>query len=161
LSGVGERIAAASNRFYLRIRHPEAFTAAGEEGEREDFSALEGARYCLLTTFRRSGEGVPTPVWFGVADGDLYVRSEADVGKVKRIRNNPRVTVAPCTMRGKPLGPVSQGHARILPAAEEARAEAALQANYGLLRRLYEGGAGVTGIEAVYLEIAPIEEGPE
>jgi PPOX class probable F420-dependent enzyme len=158
---LGERMAAASNRFYLRIRHPEAFQAAAEQGEKEDLSALEGHKYCLLTTFRRSGEGVPTPVWFGLADGRAYVRSELNVGKVKRIRNSPRVTVAPCTMRGKPLGPVAEGHARILPASDEPRAEAALQANYGLLRRLYEGGAGVTGIETAYLEIAPAEEGPE
>jgi uncharacterized protein len=158
---LGERFAAASNRFYLRIRHPDAFAAAAEEGEKEGFSALEGAKYCLLTTFRRSGEGVPTPVWFGMDGGRAFVRSEADVGKVKRIRNTPTVTVAPCTVRGKPLGPVAQGRARIVPAAEEAQAEAALQANYGLFRRLYEGGAGVTGIDAVYLEIAPVQEGPE
>jgi PPOX class probable F420-dependent enzyme len=152
---VGERVAAASNRFYLRIRHPDAFRAGAQRGTAGDLSALNGHKYCLLTTFRRSGAGVPTPVWFGLADGRVYVRSEADVGKVKRIRNNPRVTVAPCTMRGKPLGPVAEGRARILPASEAARAEAALRANYGLFRRIYEGGAEVTGLGLVYLEIAP------
>jgi uncharacterized protein len=155
---VGERVAAASNRFYLRIRHADAFRAAAQRGSARDLSALNGHKYCLLTTFRRSGEGVPTPVWFGFAEGRVYVRSEADVGKVKRVRNNPRVTVAPCTMRGKPLGPVAEGRARILPTSEEARAEAALRANYGLFRRIYEAGAGVTGLELVYLEIAPAGE---
>ena len=69
------------------------------------FEHLRGHKYCLLVTYKRSGEPVPTPVWFGLGDGKLYVRSEAGVAKVRRIRNDPRVRVAPCTVRGKPLGP--------------------------------------------------------
>ena len=156
---VGERVAAASNRFYARIRHPGAFQAASQTGARRDLSPLAGHKYALLTTFRRSGEPVPTPVWFGMAEGRAYVRTEADAAKVKRIRNQPRVTVAPCSVRGKPLGPVVEGRARVLSAEEEDRAEAALRANYGLGRQLYEGVADRTGVKAVYLEIAPVEEG--
>ena len=76
------------------------------------FEHLRGHKYCLLVTYKRSGEPVPTPVWFGLGDGELYVRSEADVAKVKRIRNDSRVRVAPCTVRGKPLGPPAEGRAR-------------------------------------------------
>ena len=152
---VGERLAAASNRFYLRVRHPEAFRAAAEPGTAHDFAALAGHKYCLLTTFRRDGTPVPTPVWFGVGEGRLYVRTEAAVGKVKRIRNDPHVRIAPCTFRGKPLGLTVEGTARVLPAAEEERAERAIAANYGLGRRLYEGAGGGMGIELVYLEVTP------
>jgi uncharacterized protein len=152
---VGERVAAASNRFYLRVRHPEAFRAAAEPGTQHELSGLTGHRYCLLTTFRRDGTPVPTPVWFGIADGRLYVRTEAAVGKVKRIRPDPHVRVAPCTFRGRPLGPTVDGSGRVLPAAEEERAERAIAANYGLGRRLYEGAGGGLGIDLVYLEVVP------
>jgi uncharacterized protein len=111
----------------------------------------------LIVTFRRSGNAVPTPVWFGLDDeGRLYVRTGRDVAKVRRIRANPRVRVAPCTVRGKPLGPPLEGFARVLPPEDEDRAEAALKSNYGLGRRLYETvGDRAAGVEAVYLEITP------
>ena len=117
---------------------------------------MRGHKYCLLVTYKRSGEAVPTPVWFGLGDGKLYVRSEANVAKVKRIRNDPRVRVAPCTARGKPLGPPAEGLARVLDQHVDSElAEVALQANYGLGRKIYEGAGGALGIETVYLEIAP------
>ena len=120
------------------------------------FEHLRDHKYCLLVTYKRSGEAVPTPVWFGLDDGKLYARSEAAVAKVKRIRNDPRVRVAPCTVRGKPLGPPAEGRARVLEQpSDEEEAEAALRANYGLGRRVYEGAGGVLGAETVYLEITP------
>ena len=120
------------------------------------FEHLRGHKYCLLVTYKRSGEAVPTPVWFGIGDGKLYVRSGAEFAKVKRIRNDPRVRVAPCSVRGKPLGPPAEGRARVLdqPSASE-EAERALQANYGLGRKIYEGAGGALETAAVYLEITP------
>jgi len=155
---IGDRLAGASNRFYLRIRDRHAWEVADGPAGASDFDALSGHRYCLLVTYRNSGEPVPTPVWFGLADGKVYVRSEARVGKVKRIRANGRARVAPCTVRGKPLGPAADGRASVLPSAEEDRAEAALSANYGLGRALYEGAGGRMGIGTVYLEIAPSKD---
>src|SRR5258708_13420224 len=65
---------------------------------------IRGQKYISLTTVRKSGEKVATPVWFG-EDGDkLYVMTIGTMGKVKRIRNNPLVEVAPCTIRGKLTG---------------------------------------------------------
>jgi len=142
------------NRLYDRMRHRDAFRAAADRRGRPDFSALEGHKYALLTTFRASGDPVPTPVWFGLSSGRAYVRTGAEVGKVKRIRRDPRVRLCPCTVRGRPLGPSSEGRARVLPADLEQPAEAALRDNYGLGRRLYERTAGSVG-DAVYLEIAP------
>ena len=66
---------------------------------------IRGQKYISLGTFRKSGVKIATPVWFG-EDGDkLYVMTLSDMGKTKRIRNNPQVTVAPCTIRGKVTGP--------------------------------------------------------
>ena len=73
-------LAELQNRLYDRMRHREAFRAAADRGGRPDFSALEGHKYALLTTFRASGDPVPTPVWFGLANGRAYVRTGADVG---------------------------------------------------------------------------------
>jgi PPOX class probable F420-dependent enzyme len=150
---VAERVADGWTRFLGRIRHPQASEVT--EAETAGFGHLAGRKHCLLVTFRRSGEPVPTPVWFGLADGKVYARSEERVGKVKRIRANPRVLVAPCDNRGKPKGPAAEGRARILPAAEEEAAERAIQANFGLGRRLYEGVAMNMGPEGVYLEVTP------
>jgi PPOX class probable F420-dependent enzyme len=150
---VAERVADGWNGLLNRIRHP----SAGEvtEATTTGFGHLEGHKHCLLVTFRRSGDLVPTPVWFGMDAGKVYARSEERVGKVKRIRANPRVLVAPCDNRGKPLGPAAEGTARIVSPEEEEGAERAIQANFGVGRKLYEGVAMNVGPEGVYLEVTP------
>jgi PPOX class probable F420-dependent enzyme len=97
-------------------------------------SAIRGQKYISLTTFRKSGAAVATPVWFG-EDGDkLYVMTRSDMGKTKRIRSNPQVMVAPCTMRGKVTGPEFAAQARILPPEEHARARHTVNRKYWLAR---------------------------
>jgi PPOX class probable F420-dependent enzyme len=142
-----------ANRFYDSIRRDDAVTAAEGEPGAEGFGHLSGP-YCLVVTYKRSGEAVPTPVWYGVDDGGrLYFRTYAPSAKVKRIRNNPRVRVAPSTMRGKPKGPSAEGAARVVEPSGEHHAEQAIQSNYGLFRRVYERTGG--NIEAVYVEVTP------
>jgi PPOX class probable F420-dependent enzyme len=149
-------VASSLSRSYDSVRHPAARSLATEAATVSGFDHLRGHKYCLLVTYRRTGEAVPTPVWFGLGGGKLYVRSEADAAKVKRIRNDPRTRVAPCTARGKPLGPPADGRARVLhEQSEVATAQAALEANYGLGRKLYERAGGVVGIDAAYLEVTP------
>ena len=63
--------------------------------------AIQGQKYISLTTFRKTGAALSTPVWFGKEDGKLYVMTLSKMGKTKRIRNNSQVKVAPCTMREK------------------------------------------------------------
>ena len=63
-------------------------------------SSLSAARYILLTTFRRTGVGVATPVWFVVDGDELVVTTRIGSGKVKRLRNNPEVTLVACDIRG-------------------------------------------------------------
>lgn len=120
----------------------------------DTFAPLIGEEYGLLVTFRRSGEPVPTPVWFGLHDGRVYVESLADAGKVKRLKHDRRVRVAPCTARGKPKGPFTDGVGRILGSAEEQTAEAALDRHYGLRRRLYVRLGARLGVHSIYLELA-------
>jgi uncharacterized protein len=96
------------------------------------FAPLAGARYIALTTFRRSGAAVSTPVWFAERDGALYVFSDADAGKVKRLRHTARVTVAPCTATGTVRGPALDARGRIVMDSAEARAARdALARRYG------------------------------
>ncbi len=95
---------------------------------------FEGQQYISLKTFRKNGVGVATPVWFGEDDGKLYLMTRSDLGKTKRIRNNPRVQVAACTIRGKVTGPEFAATARILPAEEHARARQAINRKYWMAR---------------------------
>jgi PPOX class probable F420-dependent enzyme len=146
-------LAELSNRFYDSIRRDEAATIAEGEAGASGFGHLSGP-YCLVATYRRSGDAIATPLWYGVdGEGRLYFRTYADSAKVRRIRNNPRVRVAPSTMRGKPKGPAAEGTARILDTSEEEHAEETIQSNYGLFRRVYEKSGG--SFAAFYVEVTP------
>src|SRR5450631_200863 len=95
---------------------------------------IQGQKYISLTTLRKTGAGVATPVWFGEEAGKLYVMTRSDMGKTKRIRNNPQVRVAPCTIRGKVTGTEFSAIARILPPEEHARARKAINRKYWMAR---------------------------
>jgi len=151
-----ERIARISNRIYDRIRHPKAFTIGNDDAVDGDLGALRGKKYAVLVTFRRTGEAVPSPVWFGVDDaGRAYTRTLHNAGKVKRIRNNPLALIAPSTVRGKPTAPAIRATARVLPKEEWPHAEEALAAAYGVSRKLYEGILGGPEEMGTYIEISP------
>jgi PPOX class probable F420-dependent enzyme len=152
---LAERLSDASYRFYGAIRHRRAADLAEESAGTSNFEHLRAHKYALLITYRRDGTGVPTPVWFGLRDGKVYVHTEPRTAKVRRIRANPRVRLAPCTMRGKPRGAAAEGHARVLSREDEAMAEAAIQENYGLGRRIYEQPLTRSSLDWVYIEISP------
>lgn len=97
-------------------------------------SAIHDQKYISLKTFRKSGIGVATPVWFGEDDGKLYVMTRSDMGKIKRVRNNPKITVAPCTIRGKVTGAEFPATARILPSEEHAHARQTINRKYWMAR---------------------------
>lgn len=96
--------------------------------------AIAGQKYISLTTFRKTGAGVATPVWFGEDDAKLYVMTRSDMGKTKRIRNNPQVRVAPCTIRGKVTGAEFAATARILPPEDHTRARKTINRKYWMAR---------------------------
>lgn len=109
----------------------------GSSSDREPntsvFGSLEREAYALLTTFKRDGTGVGTPVHVAV-DGDrAYFRTWDTTWKLKRIRNNPEVRVAPSTFRGRPTGPGLRARARILDGAESARAGALISRKHPIL----------------------------
>jgi uncharacterized protein len=89
-------------------------------------------RYVSLTTYRRDGTAVATPVWHVVRDGELFIVSETRAGKVKRIRNNGSVVVTACNFRGRiaPDALSAQGQARLLDDAGTMAARRLLAGKY-------------------------------
>jgi PPOX class probable F420-dependent enzyme len=97
---------------------------------------LGAARYISLTTFRRDGTPVATPVWV-VRDGDhLAVWSNSKTGKIKRVRRNPAVTLAPCTLRGQLLGEPVPGQAVLMSQAETVELLKLIKRKYGISGRI-------------------------
>jgi hypothetical protein len=132
----------------------------------DEIARLAAGAYLLVTTFRRDGRAVPTPVWAAPDADSLVVWSAADAGKVKRIRRDGTVRLAPCTVRGAPTGPEVDGHAELLDAAGSDRARRLIAARYGLLgrvamlgSRLRRGSSGTIGIRLTVPEqpAAPTE----
>jgi hypothetical protein len=95
-------------------------------------------QYLNLESFRKNGQGVRTPVWFALEDDCLYVWTEANSGKAKRIRANGQVNVAPCRVDGTPIGEWIAAQASI-DASEEgiAHISGLMRKKYGLLYRLF------------------------
>jgi PPOX class probable F420-dependent enzyme len=87
-------------------------------------------KYLSLTSFRRDGTGVATPVWFVEAGGRLLVETDAASYKVRRIRRDPRVTIAPCTATGRLRGTPVPAWAELLPDTEVARVEQLMARKY-------------------------------
>ncbi|MEU4217694.1 PPOX class F420-dependent oxidoreductase [Actinoplanes sp. NPDC026623] len=120
---------------------------------------LGSEKYVLLTTFRRDGRAVPTPLWAVPDEAGLAFWTPAGTGKLKRIRNSGRVTVAACDMRGNVTGEAIEAHARIGDAADRRRIGESLKRKYGLLARLTLLGSrlrrGVDGTVAVLVSATP------
>lgn len=109
---------------------------------------IQGHKYLRLLTLRKNGTAVPTPVWFGEDNDKLYVMTRGDSGKAKRLRNNPQVRVAPCTMRGKVTGPEFSATARILPSEDWPRAREIVNRKYWAAR------LPIWSKKNIYLEIS-------
>jgi PPOX class probable F420-dependent enzyme len=95
-----------------------------------ELSQLKNYKYICVESFRKNGTPVRTPMWFAEENGVLYVYSLANAGKVKRIRNNPKVRVAPCNVTGVVKGDWIETEARILD-------DAGAQHGHQLLNRKY------------------------
>jgi hypothetical protein len=93
---------------------------------------FESSKYLSLETFKKSGQGVKTPVWFVLHDGGLYIYTEADSWKVKRLRNNPRVRVAVCDIRGNVKGEFLEGTGSLVDGEERRTADRLLDKKYFL-----------------------------
>jgi PPOX class probable F420-dependent enzyme len=93
-------------------------------------------KYLSLSTYRRDGTPVSTPVWFVEDDGRLYVTTGADSYKARRLRRNPACLVGPCTATGKPTGDAIPAEAEFLPEAAHARVDRLMAEKYRVDRLL-------------------------
>lgn len=127
------------------------------------FTELRDKKYLSLETFKKSGEGVKTPVWFATdpntdvstSQARLYVYTIGNTGKVKRIRNNGRVRIAPCTARGEVLGDWAEARAQIVSGEEAKRGTALLNKKYFPLKQLLGVFAAFSRRERIVMVITP------
>jgi PPOX class probable F420-dependent enzyme len=134
-----------------------------ESPEKGVLADLAAASYVALTSHRRDGTPVTTPVWV-VGDGDaLAIWTPRDTYKVKRIRRDPTVTVAPCTFRGQPLGPAVAGRAEIMSDADSDRVRSLIKRKYGVTGWLTVTGSrlrrGATGTVGIRVALTPGADG--
>jgi PPOX class probable F420-dependent enzyme len=105
---------------------------------------LAASTYIALTTYRKGGAPVPTTVWVASEGDRLYVWTQADSGKVARIRRDGRVSVAPCDSRGAPQGAAVEGSGRVMDSAEDlAHVQSLMRAKYGVQFRLFEAAGNI------------------
>ncbi|MFD9467269.1 PPOX class F420-dependent oxidoreductase [Streptomyces sp. NPDC060027] len=116
-------------------------------------NTLGSGKYLLITSYRKNGTGVATPVWVVPDGAALGAWTVADSWKVKRIRNRADVLVGPCDVRGRPTGEPVPATAEIVDAAETARYRKLIARKYGLVgrltlfgSRLRRGASGTVGI---------------
>ena len=124
------------------------------------FAPFQKSKYLNLETFRKSGAGVRTPVWFAAASASgapetLYVYSTADSGKAKRIRNNGGVKLAPCDIRGRLLGAWVNARAEIVTGADAQRGMSLLNKRYFPWKQLLDFFAKFRPRQHVVFAIRP------
>lgn len=95
------------------------------------FETLQGQQFINLTTYRKNGQPVVTTVWFAQEGDRIVGTTQAQSGKIKRLRGTPKVCIAASTFDGKVLGEALSGVGRVLSAEEAQAAEAALRDKYG------------------------------
>jgi hypothetical protein len=120
-----------------------------------EIERLGTSQYILLTTYKKDGSAVPTPVWVSSSGTKLFVLTDANAGKIKRIRNRGHVVIAPCDARGGSQGTSVDASARLVDdPAELTKIDALHKAKYGLAYRamglftkVFRRGSGNIGIE--------------
>ncbi len=123
--------------------------------ESEGKDLFTGQKYLSLETYRKSGAGVRTPVWFAQEDGRLYVWTFGNSGKARRIRRSGEVKVAPCDRTGNVLGPFVPAEARIEPlgSATYQHGNQLLDQKYGLMKKMFGLLGGRNESQRVVIEI--------
>jgi uncharacterized protein len=124
------------------------------------FAAFVGYKNLSLESFRKTGVGVPTPVWFAAdpvsgPPAKLYVYTIEDSGKVKRIRNNPRVRIAPCNRTGKVLGDWVEAQAEIVSGADADHGTALLNKRYFPWKQIMAFFAAFSARKRIVIRILP------
>ncbi len=124
------------------------------------FNQFVNQRTVLLTTYRRDGTPVGTPVNIAVDGERAFVRTFDTAWKLKRIRKNPIVEIAPSTVRGKPTGSAIGARARVLGGSESDHASQALNKKHPILHGVFVPLAHrLRGNETVHIELTPLAPG--
>ncbi len=159
MSALGDRVRRsmvnANKRVLAALRSADAGTVLRLPVQRGGFAALRGHKHCLVVTYRKDGSPVAQPVWPGCEGDRVYIWTEVEAYKAKRLRNDPRALIAPCTFRGQPLGPPTAARGRILESEEERRhAESVIRSEWGWKRKAFERASRpLTGVH--YIELVP------
>jgi uncharacterized protein len=127
------------------------------------FATFRDHKYISLETFKKSGEGVKTPVWFAADptsdlagdDARLYIYTIGNTGKVKRIQNNGHVKIAPCTLKGVPLGEWADAKAEIVTGEVASRGMKLLNKKYFPLKQILGFFALFSRRERIVMAIRP------
>lgn len=119
------------------------------------FDNLKGHTYANITTYRKDGSAATTPVWFVLKDDVVYLWTNADSWKAKRLGRNPRCALVPCNATGsKNLGESAEGIAELLPEARVKEMRSLFRKRYGLQGLAVElGGRIKPGNRTAYFEI--------
>jgi PPOX class probable F420-dependent enzyme len=119
--------------------------------ETEQFNKKQ---YLNLETFRKNGAGVKTPVWFVENNGKLFIITGSESGKIKRIRNNSTVNIAPCKVGGDVLGTWVKTQARIIDDSTGIQeVNKLLDKKYGLMKKLFELGGSRNREKSIAIEV--------
>jgi uncharacterized protein len=125
----------------------------------DPIAQFANAKYLNLESFRRTGIGVCTPVWFAQEDSIFYVYTLPDSGKAKRIRNNLKVRVAPCDMRGNLRGVWVDGRARVCESPEAAHGQELLRHKYGWIKIVGDFFSKLRGRKQIVIAVQ-LDQGP-
>jgi PPOX class probable F420-dependent enzyme len=114
---------------------PDGQTSGDQTSDARTWAEVGRSQYVSFTSYRKDGTPVSTPVWIAPDGDDLYFFSDTGAWKVKRVRNNPAVTLQPCDVRGrvKDGAPVVSGHAEVLDFADSPRVRRIVNRKYGVV----------------------------
>lgn len=97
---------------------------------------IKSEKYIALETYRKNGEPVKTPVWFVINDDFVYVVTRSHTGKVKRLKNNPKIKFTPCTIKGKITGEWISGTVKTLDVNQTKNAIEMRDKKYGFMAKI-------------------------
>ena len=120
-------------------------------------SQLSKFKYINIETYRKNGLGVRTPVWFIIYQGLIYFRTDEKSGKVKRLRNNPHVKIAPCDIRGNVKGEWFDGKIHFANSEESSIAYSMINKKYGVKTTLIRIFNKIRGTSPLVITIVPNE----
>jgi uncharacterized protein len=154
------RAAVLANKKVLEaLRSPESATVLTRPVRTGGFGSLAAHKHCLVVSYRKDGRPIAQAVWPGY-DGDrIYIWTEEQAMKAKRLRRNPNALIAPCSFRGEPLGDPVAATGRILDdPAERIHAAATIHSQWGWKRKTFAAMSRPL-TDVVYIELTP-RQGP-